>query len=265
MNQSASSTTRAHDVPAEERFERRLAHTLQAPALVAISHGTSSPSGQVAVASLLAAVGESRPDLQVSGGFVDVQQPDVAATLAAVADAAPAVVVPLLLSAGFHVHVDLVNEVRGAVGRSTALSAALGPDDRLVTVLVRRLREAGLRAGDEVVMAAAGSTDARAVADCLETGRLLADRLGRAVTVGFISAARPSLERAVLMARQRTPGARVVVATYLLAPGYFADSAAHLGDVVSAPLLAVGEAPPPELVQLVVDRYRELSAFAPLF
>ena len=43
------------------------------PALLAVSHGTSSPSGQAAVAALVAAVSATRPDLAVREGFVDVQ------------------------------------------------------------------------------------------------------------------------------------------------------------------------------------------------
>lgn len=232
---------------------------------MAVSHGTTSSVGRAAVAALIDAVRARRPGLPVRAGFVDVQQPDVAATLGALPSLSPCVVVPLLLSAGLHVHVDLVGEVRAAVGRGAVLSPALGPDERLVTVLARRLDEAGLADGDEIVMAAAGSSDGGAVADCLATGRMLAKRLGRPVTVGFISTARPSLQSAVRTARDRRPGARVMVATYLLAPGYFADLTALAGaDVVTAALLREGGAPPAELVDLVLERYRELSPFAPL-
>jgi hypothetical protein len=88
--------------------------------------------------------------------------------------------------------------------------------------------------------------------------------------VGFLSAARPPLAKAVTMARQRRPGVRVIVATYLLAPGYFADLAVELAvaagaDVVGSPLLDAAGPTPGELVDLVVQRYRQLSAFAPLF
>ncbi len=49
---------------------------------------------------------------------------------------------------------------------------------------------------------------------------------------------------------------RVVVATYLLAPGYFADLAAAAGgDLCSRPLLVEDAAPPAELVAIVLDRH----------
>ena len=226
----------------------------RAPALLAISHGTSSPSGQTAVAALVAAVASARPDLAVHGGFVDVQQPDVPAVLGALPPARDAVIVPLLLSAGYHVHVDLAEDAASAPG--TVVGAALGPDDRLVTVLARRLAEAGLTASDVVVLAAAGSTDARAVADCVETARRLGVALARTVTVGFISAARPRIADEISTARAAHPGRRVVVASYLLAPGYFADLAAEAGgDVTSGPLLLERATPPAELVELVLERH----------
>ena len=225
-------------------------------ALVAISHGTNSPAGQAAIAGLVDAVSASLPSSNVEGGFVDVQQPDVHATLDKLAADQPAVIVPLLLSAGFHVHVDLVNEAE-ASGRVTAISRALGPDDRLVRLLARRLEESGLTGSDSVVLCAAGSTDARAVNDCRETAARLSLVLDRPVSVGFISAAQPAIETAVSDARTAHPGSRVIVSTYLLAPGYFADLAhATSADLATPPLLTDGGEAPAELVDIVRDRYR---------
>ena len=70
------------------------------------------------------------------------------------------------------------------------------------------------------------------------------------MTVGYGSAARPTVPDAVAAAR--AAGApRVVVAAYLLAPGYFHDRLAEAGaDVVTAPL-----APDRRLVDVVLDRY----------
>jgi sirohydrochlorin ferrochelatase len=234
--------------------------TLTTPALVAVSHGTSSPAGQNAVAALVAAVAFARPEVRVTGGFVDVQQPDVRAVLASTAQSAPAVVVPLLLSAGFHVHIDLRRELDATVDRVTALTRALGPDDRLVDILLQRLREAGIRESDRIVLACAGSSDGRAVDDCHEMSDRLSRRLGRPVRVGFISAAFPRLPDAVGLERAHARGARVVVSTYLLAPGYFSDLArATRADVVTEPLLSVDGGVPRGLVELVLDRYEAVA------
>jgi sirohydrochlorin ferrochelatase len=230
------------------------------PALIAISHGTSSPEGQAAVSALVQAVAEALPEVHVRLGHVDVQQPDVAASLDALAADEPAVIVPLLLSAGYHVRVDLREQSAGHAG--VAISAALGPDPRLVDVLVSRLTALEPGPEDAIVLAVAGSSDDRANEDCRVTARMLSERLGRAVSVGFLAAVEPRLGPAVAAAR--TGDRRVVVANYLLAPGYFHDLAVRLagGSPVARPLL--DDDPPAEpLVELVVDRYRASAAEPP--
>ncbi|WP_136707677.1 CbiX/SirB N-terminal domain-containing protein [Agromyces sp. H66] len=243
--------------------------TPRPPALVGISHGTSSAAGRAAVRGLhdavAAAVGTRHPDAppSVRLGHVDVEQPDVPATLASLEPGEPAVVVPLLLSAGYHVHVDLAEAVdASASDRPVTLAGALGPDDRLARVLVRRLAEAGLRDTDRIVLAVAGSSDRRAVDDCHDMAGRLAAASGREVSIGFLSAAEPRLPDAIAAARTGAgPGPRVVVANYLLAPGYFDDLAQAAGaDVTARPLLVAEEPPPRELVDLVLDRYAAASA-----
>ncbi|MEO5919913.1 MAG: CbiX/SirB N-terminal domain-containing protein [Pseudolysinimonas sp.] len=230
------------------------------PVLAGFSHGTSSPVGQRLVSELMDAVAAELPEGASRLGFVDVQQPDIRATFDSVDTAAPIVVVPLLLSAGYHVHVDLRRAVDEQPDRATALTGALGPDERLTAVLVRRLDEAGLRPEDALVLSVAGSSDRRAIADCEVVAGQLAAATGHEVTLGYLSAAEPRLEDAVRTAR--STGRRVVVSSYLLAPGYFHDLAvAGGGDVTSAPLLAAHDEPPRELVDVVLDRYAE-GAFA---
>ncbi|XAO70519.1 CbiX/SirB N-terminal domain-containing protein [Diaminobutyricibacter sp. McL0608] len=201
------------------------------------------------------AVRDVRPDLAVYDAFVDVQEPDVRETISGIRHDQEVTIVPLLLSAGYHVKVDLAAaaDPKGAVG----VTAALGPDARLVALLARRLHEAGLRDGDRVVLAAAGSSDPSAVADCHVMGHLLAAQLRRPVAVSFISAAEPRVPEAVASMRAAGSG-RVAVASYLLAPGYFATLAASAGaDLTSAPLLADGSEPPRELVDIVVQLFDE--------
>lgn len=239
------------------------------PALVGISHGTSSTEGQQAVRGLRDAVAEAvaqrHPDASPSVrlGHVDVEQPDVPATLASLEEGESAVVVPLLLSAGYHVYVDLTEAVAAETARPVVLGGALGPDDRLATVLLRRLEEAGLREDDRIVLAVAGSSDRRAVDDCRDQARRLAAASGREIALGFLSAAEPRLPDAVSTARAdaTAKGGRVVVANYLLAPGYFDDLARAAGaDVTARPLLVPDEPAPRELVDIVLDRYDAASA-----
>jgi sirohydrochlorin ferrochelatase len=220
--------------------------------LVACAHGTRSAAGRRLIAELALSARRLRPGLETWAAFVDVQPPTVADVVAELAAGGRAtVVVPLLLSGGYHVHVDIAQAVerhRGAVA-----ARPLGPDPRLVGVLVDRLTEAGADPADPgtaVVLAAAGSSDLRAVSDVEATANLLQRHWTGPVTIGYGSAARPTVPAAVAAAR--AAGAiRVVVAAYLLAPGHFHDRLAAAGaDAVSAPLL-----PDDRVAALLLDRY----------
>ena len=108
-------------------------------------------------------------------------------------------------------------------------------------VLAERIEDSGLTAADSVVLAAAGSSDARAVRECFETGTPSRRAARSSRHRGFIAAAMPRLHDAIDMVRDVHPGTRVVVGTYLLAPGSFYDAALNAGgDVVAAPLLLPG-------------------------
>jgi sirohydrochlorin ferrochelatase len=222
------------------------------PVLVACAHGTRNPTGRRLVAELALAARALRPGLVTTAAFVDVQPPTVVDVVAELSAAGRSVVVvPLLLSGGYHVHVDIA----GAVAGSEAAVAArpLGPDPRLADVLRDRLVEAGADAGDPVtavVLAAAGSSDPRAVADVEDTADLLQRQWAGPVTTGYGSAARPTVPAAVTAAR-RGGAERVVVASYLLAPGHFHDKLADSGaDAVTAPLLPDGR-----IAAVLLDRY----------
>ena len=163
-----------------------------------------------------------------------------------------AVVVPLLLTAAFHSATDLPTQL--AAADPTAVQAdVLGPHPLLLAGLERRLAEVGVTAGDPdtaVVLAAAGSTDPAAQQTVRELAAAWASGGWWGVEAAFASAAAPTVEAAVATLRSR--GApQVAVASYLLAPGQFADRLGAAGaDVTSAPL---GDAP--EVAELVLARY----------
>ncbi len=212
----------------------------------------------------MSAVAETLGQTTVRLGFVDVQHPDTKETLDSTPVEAPTTVVPLLLSAGYHVHVDLTRAVRAArrdSERDVVLAGALGPDERVTDVLVERLAEAGFTPDDSLVLSVAGSSDQRAVADCRVVADQLARLTGHEVTLAFLSAAEPRLPDAVAALRAAKPGRRVVVSSYLLAPGYFQDLALAGGaDVTTEPLLLPDRPAPPQLVDVVIDLYRTCSA-----
>ncbi|MCI4010055.1 CbiX/SirB N-terminal domain-containing protein [Brevibacterium sp. ZH18] len=231
------------------------------PSVGLISHGTSSAEGRAVIEALAAAVAS---DLQARGlagevmlGHVDVQHPDVAEVLSTLPHDGPVVLVPLLLSPGYHVHVDLAEAIReagGADGSDIRLTPTLGPDPRLARILAERLPV--LDDSDHVVLAAAGSSDDRANEACLEVAESLAQELGRPVSAGFHAGGGHRL--ADIVEQGRGHGGRVILSNYLLAPGFFHDLAGKIiadsHDILAQPLLHSGVRTPPLLVDIVRDR-----------
>ncbi|GLY16112.1 sirohydrochlorin chelatase [Kineosporia rhizophila] len=224
---------------------------MSTPVLVACSHGTRSEAGRAVIAEFRSALAAARPGLRVEAAHVDVEEPFVGDVVAGLD--APVVVVPLLLSTGFHVKTDIGRAVASAPGRARA-AEPLGPDALLVKVLQDRLAEAGAAEDDVIVLAAAGSSDPAASAAVEETAAALsAARGGAVVTTGYAAAGTPTVADAVSAARAAHPGARVTVASYLLAPGQFVTRLNEAGaDRVSAPM-----APHPALVELALRRFDE--------
>jgi len=206
-----------------------------------VAHGTRCPRGQSQVRALASLVRGRGVPVRLS--YVDVQAPRLP-TL----DVAPdSVVVPLLLAAGYHVRVDIPH----ALPTGVRVTPPVGPDPLLAHLLLARLRKAGLRAGDAVVLAAAGSSDPRAQDDVRSVAAHLGRLLGAPVLVGFASAAQPRVP-AVVGSLRAAGVPRILIAAYLLADGFFYRSLyATTADAVTEPL-----GPDPRLADLVVDRYR---------
>jgi sirohydrochlorin ferrochelatase len=219
------------------------------PTLIACSHGTSDERGRAAISALLDQVRALLPGTRVVEAFVDVQEPAIDAVLARWAPEGPAVVVPLLLSAGYHTRVDIARAAAAHPERVT-VAPALGPHDLLVEVLVSRLASLGRTPDDAIVLAAAGSTDPASAVAVRSTADRLAQRLDVPVEVGFAAGDGPRITETVTAARARG-ASRVVIASYVLGPGFFANVIAASGaDVVTAPL-----APDPRVAALVAERF----------
>lgn len=244
-------------LPATEESDRTAV-----PVLIGCAHGTRLREGRDVVRAIMRRIAEQLPSVAVREAYVDVQSPKVSEVVTQLAparttvrtreeDTSPAaVVVPLLLSAGLHVDEDIADAVDG---HEALAAASLGPDPRLAEVMAQRLQEAGAQPDDAVVMAVAGTRDRAGQEMGEQMGALLSAQLQREVTVGFIAAAQPTVADAVAQARKRT-GARVAVATYLLAPGYFHAQLRQVGaDLVAAPL---GDHP--LIAEIAVDRYRSM-------
>ena len=115
--------------------------------LIACSHGTRFPEGRDAIHALIAQVERLLPDVRIAEAFVDVQEPSIDDVVAGAEG--PAVIVPLLLSAGFHTGVDIARAAR--TRDDVVATDPLGPHPLLAETLLARLREAGLRDGDFIL------------------------------------------------------------------------------------------------------------------
>ena len=249
----------------------------QPPPLIAVAHGSKDPRAAATIGELISQV-RSRAatrdlaELDVRVAFLDHCPPSLPQALGAlggrgsVADAAECVVVPLLLTAAYHSKTDIPAQLAAGVpaGLAARCAGTLGPHPLLLTSLERRLAEAGLgltardRRKTSVVLAAAGSSDPHANATVAALAARWQARGGwRRVVPAYASAAGPSPGEAIRALRASAAGDPVVVASYLLAPGYFADkvrgAALDAGaDIVSATLGAA-----PEVADVILDRYQE--------
>ena len=229
---------------------------MNGPTLLAVAHGSKDPAATDTIRALAGEVERLAPVLDIQVAFVQ----DAAPSLPDALDAAgpDVVIVPLLLSTGYHLTTDIAG---AATAIDTAITARgtlaprvagpLGPDPLLVTALAGRLAEAGVPLGAPVVLAAAGSSDPQAAGQVQAQADLLAAERGAPVVVGYAAAGEPTVSAAVRELRAAT-GGPVAVATYLLAPGQFHDRLAGSGaDWVTAPLGAH-----PAVAALIIDRYR---------
>jgi sirohydrochlorin ferrochelatase len=166
-------------------------------------------------------------------GYLDHGTP-----LLAEVDTVGAIVVPLLLSTGFHVKSDIP-----AAAPDATITAAVGPDPLLAAAVADRLREAGWREPTPIVLAATGSADPQSIGEVEAAATQLAAMLGVEVKAAFISGGGPRL----------TAGPADAVASYLLASGHFADEIAGCGaGIVSAPIGA-----DPRVAEIILRRYAE--------
>jgi sirohydrochlorin ferrochelatase len=241
--------------------------------LVAASHGTDNLGGAKAISDLVKKVGKALPEVKVLEAFVDVQEPDVASVFSEAASfgVTDITIVPLLLATGYHVRQDIADAAfefnSASTSSEVAISPALGPDQRMVEVLIQRLDEVGATAAtaadDLIILTVAGSSDPRAQAESELVKLMLEEALNTRngfatkVELAFLSAAEPKLKDLVPKLKFQHPRKRVVISTYLLAEGFFAGLTKKVGaHLATEPLLVEGTEPPQQLIDIIVDRYK---------
>ncbi|MEU7846429.1 CbiX/SirB N-terminal domain-containing protein [Micromonospora parva] len=248
--------------------------------VVLVAHGSRDPRAADATRALARAVSAARPGTPVWASWLDHTEPGPTEVLRqlAVAGHRRAVLVPLLLTAAYHHRVDIPAAVAAATGSGPPLAVrvtdVLGPaddtpDPALLAGLGRRLgetwpdgldasRRGGLDASrrgrfDALVLAAAGTRDARARRSVGRVADALGAEFGVPCRVAYASAAPPAA--GVAVSRLRASGARrVAVSAYFLAPGLFHDAVAEAAGAAGAVAVAAPLTDAPELVELVLRR-----------
>jgi len=239
------------------------------PVLVAVAHGSRDPRASATVGELMTIVAEraarrglGAPDMRTA--YLGHAPPSLPQVMSTIETGRPVRVLPLLLTAAYHSKADIPRLLSRAASEFPRLQvscgATLGPHPGLLRALARRLAEEDPGADPArtgVVLAAAGSSDPEANATITRLAQQWQDQAGWfAVRPAYASAADPTPAAAVTgLLEAGAP--RVVVATYLLAPGFFADrirssSLAAGAAAVSGVLGACAE-----VADVLLDRFAE--------
>lgn len=237
---------------------------MTAPALVALACGPVDARAAATVRDIVATTKRMRPDLQIAAAFTAGAAPSLERVVGMVTARGhdEVVVVPLLVTSTEQAELDVLNAVEEAsqAHPTTRVGSSdlVGADATMLTVLDERMRTAlrlaRVRELDAVVLAAAGSSDARMTAAIARLARLWSVHHHLPTSMAFASTSPPSTGEAVRDWRRQ--GKRhVAVGSLFITSGPHADRAAELAFeagacAVSAPLGA-HEA----LSRLLVARY----------
>ena len=231
--------------------------------LVAVAHGSADPRASATIAELAALARERSPGLDLRTAFLGHAPPSLPQVLSTIEAGREVTVLPLLLTAAYHSKADIprmLARTPRTLRPRVSYGATLGPHPLLLDALERRLAEAdpGTDPADTaVVLAAAGSSDPDANATIARMAAQWQARTGWfAVRPAYASAAEPSPAAAVTgLLRDGAP--RVVVATYLLAPGLFADRIRHAALAAGASAVSPALGACAEVADVMLDRFAQ--------
>ncbi len=229
--------------------------------LLLVAHGSHDPRAGVVAERVATAVASEVHGLVAVAAFIELASPSPEEALDRLQERGvdDLTVLPFLLSHAYHSKVDLpeVTELARSRGCAVRAGAVLGPDDLLVGAVAQALDRATTgEPYDAAVLAAAGSSDPLANATVQKVADRLGDRTGVPVVTGFASAASPTVGDAVAVARGLASGSgRVAVATYLLAPGFFAEQIRSDGLAAGAVAVTEPLGACEQVVRVVAQRF----------
>jgi sirohydrochlorin ferrochelatase len=198
------------------------------------------------------AVARRLPDLRVSLACVDRDAPALTEVMASATS--ESVVVPLWLSSTERTQRTLATAT--ALSRhSVQVAGPLGPDPLLADVVAWRLRAAGARVGDPVVLAAPTPAESDDHLDVVRAAAMLRARWnGAPVAVAYTAGSARTIDGAVRALRQ-TGAPRVAVAPWTLMPGTDAASVTMQAELAGVSAIAEPPGMHPLVLGLVVRRY----------
>ena len=260
-----------------------------------MAHGSADPRAAAAIGELMPLVarraadrGLSVPDLRVA--YLGHAAPSVPQVMRTFGPDTQVTVLPLLLTAAYHSKTDIPRVLAraGTARLNVTYGAPLGPHPLLLRALERRLPEMAFENPAEtgVVLAAAGSSDPGANATIAGLAAQWQAAVGWfAVRPAYASAVSPAAaggqgspaaaggqgSPAAAGGQGSTPPAqavtellragarRVVVASYLLAPGLFADRIRDASLAAGAAEVSPALGAAPEVADIILDRYQEAA------
>jgi sirohydrochlorin ferrochelatase len=233
--------------------------------LVAVAHGSADPRASATIAELAALASERSPGLDLRTAFLGHAPPSLPQVLSTIEADREVTVLPLLLTAAHHSKADIPRMLARTPRPRVSYGATLGPHPLLLDALERRLAEADPGAdpaGTAVVLAAAGSSDPEANATIARMAAQWQARTGWfAVRPAYASAAEPSPSPAAAVTGLLRDGApRVAVATYLLAPGLFADRIRHAALAAGAVAVSPALGACAEVVDVMLGRFAQTAS-----
>jgi sirohydrochlorin ferrochelatase len=233
-----------------------------------VAHGSADPRAAATIGELLPLVarraadrGLSVPDLRVA--YLGHAAPSVPQVMRTFGPDTQVTVLPLLLTAAYHSKTDIPRVLAraGTTRLNVTYGAPLGPHPLLLRALERRLSETAFenRVQTGVVLAAAGSSDPAANATIAGLAAQWQAAGWFAVRAAYASAVSPAPGQAVTELLRAGAG-RVVVASYLLAPGLFADRIRDASLAAGAAEVSPALGAVPEVADVLLDRYQEAAS-----
>jgi sirohydrochlorin ferrochelatase len=230
--------------------------------LVLTAHGSKDPRSAANARAVAARLRRMRPGLDVRLAFLELSAPKFIDVLTGLPDSRQAVITPLLLASAYHARLDIPKQIARAGALGVRQADVLGEDDRLVSVLRKRLADLGVSPLDYelgVLVVAIGSSNSAVNARTAQVAsKLAAGTRWAGATMAFATG--PELSVAEAANRLRRRGARrLVIAPWFLAPGRITDRVrtdAQDNGIRMAPPLGAHRL----VAETVLDRYDQALA-----